>query len=86
MVATIILTKKNSHNAKDLHEYMRVWFKILLGCIHRRPPTNSADFINTDQKYMLYYNATDKKMNLSSIMIKYLRDMVRETRNKGKKI
>ena len=46
---------KNSSNAKNLHNHLKVWFKILPGSVHHRPLTNSYDYINTYQNYMLYY-------------------------------
>lgn len=46
---------KNSSNAKYLHNHLRVWFKILLGCIYHMPLTNYSDYINTDHKHVLYY-------------------------------
>lgn len=58
-----------------------VWFNILLGCIHHKPLTKSYDYINTYQKYMLYYLSFGIKMSLSSILFKYMRELVRETRD-----
>lgn len=34
-------------SAKDLTSNLRVWLKIILGCINHRPSTNSSDYINT---------------------------------------
>lgn len=56
---------KNFSNAKNLHNHLRVWFKIILGCVHQGPLANSFNYINTDHKYMLYYLS---KMNLPSIL------------------
>lgn len=78
---TIFQTRKNSQNEKDIHDTLKVWFKIILGCIHHRSQTNSFDFINTDKKYMSYYISTSQKINLPSILFKYMREMVRETRD-----
>lgn len=72
---------KNSSNANNLHRHLRVWFKILLGYIHHRPSINSSDYINIDQKHMLYYLSYGVKMNLPYILTKYLRKPVRETRD-----
>ncbi|XP_050889238.1 uncharacterized protein LOC127094448 [Lathyrus oleraceus] len=63
MVASIIFkeaTKINEgkgQSAKDLNDNLRVWFKIILGCIHHKPNTNSFDYINTSQKYMLFFSS-----------------------------
>lgn len=82
----IFLDGKSSSNIKKLYHHLRVWFKKILGCIHHRPSLNSADYINTYQKYMLYYLSTGAKMNLPFILFKYLRDMVKETRNGSPKL
>lgn len=65
----------------NLPKRLRVWFKILLGRIHHIPSTNSSDYINTDQKYILYHLSSGTKMNLCSILFKYLRKLVKETRD-----
>ncbi|XP_050890369.1 uncharacterized protein LOC127095769 [Lathyrus oleraceus] len=44
---------KTSKN-KELYQYMRVSLKIILGTIHHRPASISYDYINTDQKCILY--------------------------------
>lgn len=71
----------NSSNTKNLHKHLRIWFKILLCCIHHRPSTNSSNYIKTNQKYMLYYLSYGIKMNLPYILFKYLGELVRETRD-----
>lgn len=60
---------KNFSNANNLHKNLRVWFKILPGCIHHRPSTNYFDYINIDHKYMLYYISSRIKMNFPSILL-----------------
>src|ERR1044072_3672925 len=45
---------KKKYKIKTLPPNLRVWHKIILGCLNPRPPSNSADYINTNQKYMLY--------------------------------
>ena len=75
------MNEKPYSSPKNLHENLRIWFKIILGCIHPRPSLNSQDYINTDQKYMLYYLSSGNKINFPSILFKYLREMVKETRN-----
>lgn len=40
-IAKVIFSNgKLSSNSKDLHESLRIWFKIFLGCIYPRPPSN----------------------------------------------
>lgn len=49
----IFLDEKPTSNSKNLYKHHRVWFKILLGCIYHKTSTNSSDYINADQKYMM---------------------------------
>lgn len=79
--AEIFQDGQNSSNTKNIHNHLRVWFKILLGYVHHRPSTNSSDYINTNQKYMLFYIYSGSKMNLPSILFKYLREIIKKTRN-----
>ena len=76
----------NTKNAKNMHNYLRVWFRIILGCVHHIPSTNSFDYINTDQKYVLFYIASRVKLNLPSILFNYLTELVKETRDGGAKL
>lgn len=71
---------KSSKN-KKLHQNLKVWIKIILGTIHHRPSSSSSDYINTDQKCILYCLHKGLKMNLPSLLFKYLRGSVRDTRN-----
>lgn len=54
IVEIIFMNGKPSSNPRNLHQDIRIWFKIILGCIHHRPCSNSPDYINTDQKYKTY--------------------------------
>lgn len=71
---------KSSKN-KEFHQNLRVWMKIILGIIHHCPASNSSDYINTDQKCILYYLHKGLKLNLPALLFKYLRDSVRDTKN-----
>lgn len=76
-------------SAKDLTNNLRVWFKIILGCIHHRPSTNSSDYVNTRHKFMLFFLEKGLKLTLPSILFEFLRDSIRESKtdsssNKGK--
>ncbi|KAI5444842.1 hypothetical protein KIW84_013212 [Lathyrus oleraceus] len=44
----------NPSKNKELHQNLRVWLKIILGTIHHRPASNSSNYINADQKLILY--------------------------------
>lgn len=74
------LNEYKGPSAKDLNDNLRVWFKIILGCIHHRPSTNSSDYINTTQKYMLFFLEKGFKLALPAILFKFLSDSIRETR------
>lgn len=74
MVASIIFkegTKMDwfqGPSAKDLYDKLRVWFKIILGCIHHRPSANSYNYINTNQKYMSFFLKKWFKLALPDII------------------
>ncbi|KAI5423775.1 hypothetical protein KIW84_030128 [Lathyrus oleraceus] len=71
----------NPSKNKELLQNLRVWMKIILGTIHHRPASNSSNYINTDQKCILYCIHKGLKLCLSAVLFKYLIDSVRETRN-----
>lgn len=79
-------SKGRSSKNKELHQNLRVWLKIILGTIHHRPTSNSSDYINTDQKCILYYLPKGLKLNLYVLLLQYLRDSVRDIRNHMKPI
>lgn len=66
---------------KHLHPRIRIWVNILMSCIHHRPSRISPNYINWDQKFMLYYLEKGIKMNSPSILFKYLREMIKDTRD-----
>lgn len=78
--------KGKSSKNKELYQHLRVWLKIILGTIHHRPVSNSSDYINTDQKCILYCLHKGMKLNLPSLLFKHLRDSVKDTRNNMKPI
>lgn len=63
---------------------MRVWLKIILGTLHHRSSSISFDYINTNQKCIIYCLHKGLKLNLHSLLFKYLSDYVRDTRNNMK--
>lgn len=67
-------------SAKDLTNNLGVWFKIILGCIHHRPSTNNSDYVNTRQKFMLFFLEKDLKLELPSILFKFMRDSIKESK------
>lgn len=61
-ISKVILTSRvHSNKMMDLLPHLRIWAKILLGCVHHRKPTNFADYINGDKQYVLYNIAYGKK-------------------------
>lgn len=73
------LADEKGPSAKDLTNNLRVWFKIIPGCINHRPSTNSSDYINTHQKIMLFLLEKRVKMGLPSLLFKFIRDSIRES-------
>ena len=72
--------EKTDYKLKTLHPKLRTWHRIILGCINPRPSTNSADYINTNQKYMLYCLKKHKKLCLPFIIFEYLKDLINKSR------
>lgn len=70
-------------SAKDLTRNLRVWFKIILGCINHRTSTNSSDNINIRQKIVLFLLEKGVKLGLPSFLFKFIRDSIRESRTGG---
>lgn len=63
-----------------------MWLKIILGTIYHRPTSNSSDYINPDQKCILYCLHKGLKLNLAALLFKYPMDSIRDTRNNMKPI
>lgn len=70
-------------STKDLTRNIRVLFNIILGCINHRPSTNNSDYINTRQKIMLFLLEKGVKLGLPSLLFKFIRDSIRESRTGG---
>lgn len=72
---------KPFYKIRELDDKLRVWVKIILGCIHHRPTSSSSYYINFDHKFILYYIMKGIKVNLPSLLFNYLRDIVIEIRS-----
>src|ERR1044072_2432264 len=76
----------SEYTVKTLQPELRIWHRIILGCINPRFSTNSADYINNHQKFMLYCLKKNKKICLPHILFQFLKDAVFNSRtSSGKK-
>lgn len=73
------LDDDKSPSAKDLTNNLRVWFKIIMDCIHHSYGTNSSNYVNTLQKFMLFFLEKRSQVGTPSILFKFLRDSIRES-------
>src|ERR1044072_6372397 len=60
--------EKKKYKVKTLKPRFRAWHKIILGCLNPRLYSNSADYINMNQKYMLYCLEKMKKICLPFVI------------------
>lgn len=82
--AEVFVFGKHSNKIKDLKPHYKVWAKIFIGCIFHRKNTNSPDYINNEQIYMLYCIGTNIRIDLPHAIFEHLCTQVRETRDDGK--
>jgi hypothetical protein len=75
--------EKKKYKVKTLKPKFRAWHKIILGCINPRPLSNSADYINMNQKYMLYCLDKKKKISLPFVIFHYLKEIISKSRTTG---
>ncbi|WP_338309876.1 hypothetical protein, partial [Bradyrhizobium sp. TM233] len=71
---------KTSYKVMDLHPKLRIWHKILLNCINQRPKGSSPDYINFNQKAMLFFIQDQKKICLPYFLFSYLKECIRKSR------
>src|SRR3954470_16873464 len=81
VLSTLYPNVKKTKSFKDLRDVYRIWTKILLGCFYHRKGTHAADFINNDQRYILYCIATKKKVDVIYIIFNHLWKAVKDSRN-----
>lgn len=72
---------KSSYKFTDLSKNLRVWFRIIMGCIYYRPASSSSNYVNSNKKYFMYYLMKGEKIHLPSILFNYLRNSIIEIRN-----
>src|ERR1044072_149743 len=79
-VITLQRSPERNTRFKILIPKFRTWHMIVPGCINPRPPNSSADYINTNQKYMMYCLKKHKKLCLPFIILQYLRHIIFKSR------
>ena len=76
-IANVIFQEGSTdQKAKSLISKLRVWFMIILGSFNPRCQTNSPDYVNNDQKYLLHAIHTSEKVNLPAILFKHLKTTI----------
>lgn len=73
-----------SNNIRDLKPHYKIWAKIFLGYIFHRKPSNSPDYINNEQLYLLYCIGQNLKVDLPHHLFIHLWTHVKETRETTK--
>src|SRR4051812_1436816 len=81
VLTTLYTDVKETKRVKDMRDLYKIWTKILLGCFYHRKQTHAADFVNNEQKYILYCIATKKKVNVIYIIFNHMWNAVRDSRN-----
>ncbi|XP_057444104.1 uncharacterized protein LOC130736280 [Lotus japonicus] len=71
---------KFDYKTRELHPDLRIWHKIMLNCFNPRPIGSSHDYINFNQKVMLYFIKTGEKICLPYFLFNYLKDCIRRLR------
>lgn len=82
--AEVFVSGEHSNKIKDLKPHYKIWAKIFIGCIFHRKITNSLDYINNEQIYMLYCIGTNRRIDLPHVLFDHLCTQVKETREDGK--
>src|SRR3954469_10520434 len=85
VLSTLYPNVKKTQFVKNLRDVYRIWTKILLGCFYHRKGTHASDFINNDQRYILYCIATKKKVDVIYIIFNHLWKAVKDSRNAFRK-
>lgn len=82
--AEIFVAGVHSNKIKDLKPHYKVWAKIFLGCILHRKVTNSLDYINNEQLYLLYCIGKGIRVDLPHLLFDHIHTHVKETRDDAK--
>src|SRR4051812_20901058 len=81
VLSTLYMDINETKNVKDMKDLYKIWTKILLGCFYHRKGTHASDFVNNEQKYILYCIATQKKVDAIYIIFNHMWKAVKESRN-----
>jgi len=82
--AEVFTSGQQSNKIKDLKPHYKLWIKILIGCVFHRKNTNSPDYINNEQIYILYCIGTNKRVDLPHALFEHFCTQVKDTREDGK--
>src|SRR3954469_17003585 len=81
VLSTLYTDVNETKNVKDMKYIYKIWTKILLGCFYHRKGTHASDFVNNEQKYILYCIATKKKVDAIYIIFNHMWKAVKDSRN-----
>src|SRR3954471_3153250 len=81
VLSTLYTDVNETKSVKDMKDLYKIWTKILLGCFYHRKGTHASDFVNNEQKYILYCIATKKKVDAINIIFNHMWKAVKDSRN-----
>src|SRR3954466_3693192 len=81
VLSTLYTDVKETKRVKDMRDLYKIWTKILLGCFYHKKGTHAADFVNNEQKYILYCIATQKKVDVIYIIFNHMWNALRDSIN-----
>lgn len=68
----VFLSGVHSNKIKDLKHGYKIWAKIFLGCFFHRKVSNSPDYINNEQLYLLHCIGNDVLVDIPHILFTHL--------------
>src|SRR3954467_4377551 len=81
ILSTLCTDVNETKHVKDMRHLYKIWTKILLGCFYHRKGTHASDFVNNEQKYIMYCIATKKKVDAIYIIFNHMWKAVKDSRN-----
>ncbi|CAK8572985.1 unnamed protein product [Lathyrus sativus] len=76
---TLFKDGKDSNLASKLYDNLRIWLNIIYRSIYNTTTENPTKF-DFDLKYMIFYLAKGKKINLPTFLFNYLRDSINRSK------